>query len=230
MIRYMSLTKCLIEKFQSCKLTQIPREHNYQADALANLGSALETKSQMSIPLLALQWPATEKEAEPEDISAIEERVTWMTPLIKYLESYVLSEDHNESRRIKKQPERYCLSQGKLYRRSFSGPYLWCLSPREATRILEELHDRECGSHSSGRRLVLRAHRAGYYWPTMAGDANRQAKNCSQCQRHTPASKFPQENLKSVSSPWKFRKWGMDIVGKFPMALGKKIFFLIVTD
>ena len=111
-----------------------------------------------------------------------------MTPIVKYLESDILPEDHNESRRIKKQAARYCLYQGKLYRRSFSGPYLRCQSPREATRILEELHDGECGSHSSGRSPVLKARRAEYYCPTMAGDANNQAKKCSQCQRHAPVS------------------------------------------
>ena len=66
--------------------------------------------------------------------------------------------------------------------------------------------------------------------PTMAADANRQAKHCDQCQRHAPVSKLPPENLKSISSPWPFRKWGMDIVGKFPMAPRQKVFLLIVTD
>lgn len=71
MIMYLSIAKRMIEKFQSCKLTKIPREHNSQAHALANLGSALETNSQVNIPLVVLQWPATEKEAEPEEISGI---------------------------------------------------------------------------------------------------------------------------------------------------------------
>ena len=50
MIRYLSIAKRQIKKFQSCKLTQIPREQNSQAYALVNLVSALETKSQMGIP------------------------------------------------------------------------------------------------------------------------------------------------------------------------------------
>ena len=125
---------------------------------------------------------------------------------------------------------RYCISQEKLYQRSFSCLYLRCVTPREAPRILVELHEGDCGSHSSGRSLVFRARRAGYYWPTMAADANRQAKHCDQCQRHAPVSMLPLENLKSISSPWPFRKWGMDIVGKFPMAPGQKVFLLVVTD
>ena len=64
----------------------------------------------------------------------------------------------------------------------------------------------------------------------MAADANRQAKHCDQCQRHAPVSKLPLENLKSISPPWPFRKWGIDIAGKFPMPPGQKVFFLVVTD
>ena len=230
MIRYLAVARRLIKKFKNCKLTQIPREQNSQADALANLGSALETQTQISIPLLVLQWPAILVEPQNEEISAIKEEETWMTPMVQYLEDEILPEDRNESRKIKKKAARYRLSQGKLYCRSFSGPYLRCVTPREATKILVELHEEDCGSHSSGRSLVLRDKRAGYYWPTMADDANQKAKHCDRCQRHAPVSRLPPENLKSISLPWPFRKWGMDIVGKFPMAPGQNVFLLIVTD
>ncbi|XP_013624524.1 PREDICTED: uncharacterized protein LOC106330631 [Brassica oleracea var. oleracea] len=224
MIRYLAVAQRLIKKFKSCKFTQIPREQNSQADTLANLGSAIETHTQMSIPLLVLQWPATLVEPSNEEVSAIEEEETWMAPLVRYLEDDILPEDRNESRKIKKKAARYWLSQGKLYRRSFYGPYLRCVTPREAARILVELHEGDCGSHSSRRSLVLKAKRAGYYWPTMAEDSNQKARLCDKCQRHAPVSKIPPENLKSITSPWPFRKWGMDIVGKFPMAPGQKVF------
>ena len=54
MIQYLAVAQRLTKKFKSCKLTQIPRGQNSQADALANLWSALETNSKMSIPLLVL--------------------------------------------------------------------------------------------------------------------------------------------------------------------------------
>ena len=86
MIRYLVVAQRLIRKFKSCKLTQIPREQNSQADALANLGSALETHIQMSIPLLVFQWPATLVEPQNEEVSAIKEEQTLMTLLVRYLE------------------------------------------------------------------------------------------------------------------------------------------------
>ena len=92
MTRYLAVAQHLIKKFKSCKLTQIPREQYSQADALANLGSALETHTQMSIPLLVLQWPATLVEPSNEEVSAIEEEEAWMTPLIRYLEDDILPE------------------------------------------------------------------------------------------------------------------------------------------
>ncbi|XP_013665259.1 uncharacterized protein LOC106369683 [Brassica napus] len=141
------------------------------------------------------------EEPPSEEVSTVEEGETWMTSLIQYLEADILPEDCREARKIKKQASRYCISQEKLYRRSFSGPYLRCVTPQKAASILVELHEGGCGSHSSGRSLVLRDRRAGYYWPTMAADANRQAKHCDQCQRRAPVSKLPPENLKSISSP-----------------------------
>ena len=97
MIQYLAVAQRLIKRFKSCKLTQIPREQNSQADALANLGSALDTDGQMSIPLFVLQWPATLEETHHEEVSSIEEGGTWMTPLIQYLEDDILPEDRNES-------------------------------------------------------------------------------------------------------------------------------------
>lgn len=61
-------------------------------------------------------------------ISTIEEEATRMTPIRKYLENGTIPSDHNESRTAKKQAAIYFLSQGRLFRRSFSGPYLWCIT------------------------------------------------------------------------------------------------------
>ncbi|KAF2549382.1 hypothetical protein F2Q70_00022315 [Brassica cretica] len=73
----------------------------------------METTSQMSIPLLVLQWPATLEESQHEEVSAIEEGETWMTPLVRYLENDILPEDYNKSRKIKNQAASLDLLDGK---------------------------------------------------------------------------------------------------------------------
>ncbi|KAF2559474.1 hypothetical protein F2Q68_00016997 [Brassica cretica] len=70
----------------------------------------------MSIPLLVLQWTATMEEHPSEEVSAVEEDETWMTPLIRYLEADTLPGYCSEARKIKNQGARYCISQEKLYR------------------------------------------------------------------------------------------------------------------
>ncbi|KAF3513657.1 hypothetical protein F2Q69_00006560 [Brassica cretica] len=62
----------------------------------------------------AEECPATLEEPQSEEISAIEEDETWMTPLVRYLENDILSEDRKEARKIKKQAARYCISQEVL--------------------------------------------------------------------------------------------------------------------
>ena len=94
----------------------------------------------MSIPLLVLQWTTTLEEPPSEEVSAVEEGETWLIPLFWYLEADILPKDRNEDMKTKKRAARYCISQEKLYRRSFSGPYLRCVTPREDARILVELH------------------------------------------------------------------------------------------
>ncbi|KAL6312450.1 hypothetical protein AAG906_021666 [Vitis piasezkii] len=114
--------------------------------------------------------------------------------------------------------------------RSFTGPYLRCLGHSEAQYVLAELHEGICGNHTGGRSLAHRAHSQGYYWPTMKKDAAAYVKKCDKCQRYAPIPHMPSAALKSVSGPWPFAQWGMDIVGPLPAAPAQKKFLLVATD
>ncbi|RDX90226.1 hypothetical protein CR513_27934, partial [Mucuna pruriens] len=43
-------------------------------------------------------------------------------------------------------------------------------------------------------------------------------KKCDICQRFADVHKAPPEQLHSIMSPWSFHKWGVDILGPFPIA------------
>nr|CAN72281.1 hypothetical protein VITISV_037253 [Vitis vinifera] len=119
---------------------------------------------------------------------------------------------------------------GHMYKRSFTGPYIRCLSHSEALYVLAELHEGVCGNHSGGRSLAHRAHSQGYYWPIMKKDATAYVKKCDKCQRYAPIPHMPSETLKPISGPWPFAQWGMDIVEPLPAAPAQKKFLLIATD
>ena len=53
---------------------------------------------------------------------------------------------------------------------------------------------------------------------------------CDQCQRFAPNIHQLGGVLNPLSCPWPFAQWGLDIVGLFPKATGKKRYLLICTD
>ncbi|KAL5829304.1 hypothetical protein ACOSQ3_018772 [Xanthoceras sorbifolium] len=58
MSAYLILVKELQASFESFDIEQVPRSENKHADALANLGSALDTTVERTIPMVFSQWPA----------------------------------------------------------------------------------------------------------------------------------------------------------------------------
>ncbi|KAL5785135.1 hypothetical protein ACOSQ2_007527 [Xanthoceras sorbifolium] len=229
MSTYLTLVKELQASFESFDIEQIPRSENAHADALANLGSSLDTTIERTIPMVFVQWPAVWKPTKLE-VNPISDEPTWVTPIYDYLRDDALPSDKVEARRIKIKAAQFSIIEGQLYKRSYSGPYLKCLDPVEAQQVLKDLHEGQCGNHSAGRSLANRAITAGYYWPTMRSESHDLVKRCDPCQRFAHISHQHPEKLHPISAPWPFMKWGMDIVGKLPIATGGKVYMLAVTD
>ena len=75
-----------------------------------------------------------------------------------FLEKDILSEEKSEAEKIRSKAPQFWLSEDrKLYKRSFSGPYLLCVHPEASESLLEELHEGVCGSHTGGRSLSHKA-------------------------------------------------------------------------
>ena len=102
---------------------------------------------------------------------------------IQFLKEDILPEERIEANKIRRKATRYWLSENqKLYKCSFSGPYLLCVHPKLAELLLEELHEGICGSHTGDRSLSHRAITQGYWWPNMQMEAQEYIKKCDQCQ------------------------------------------------
>ena len=81
-----------------------------------------------------------------------------MDPISLFLERDILLEEKFEAEKVRRKAHRFWLSDDrKLYKRSFSGPYLLCVHPEASESLLEELHEGVCGSHTGGRSLSHRA-------------------------------------------------------------------------
>ena len=63
----------------------------------------------------------------------------------------------------------------------------------------------------------------------MRSDVTNYVQKCDRFQRLAPISRSAQD-LISVTSPWPFTRWGIDIVGPLPTTLAQKKLLLVVTD
>ena len=153
-----------------------------------------------------------------------------MDPILLYIATRELLDDRNRAHKIQIQSARFSIVDVKLYKRSLGGPYLKCLTLEQGQYVLAELHEGICGNHPGGRTLAHRAHTQGYYWPTMKSDAADYVRKCDPCQRMSPILKSPVQDLISISSPWPFSQWGIDIMGPFPTSPAHKKWLLVDTD
>ena len=105
-----------------------------------------------------------------------------------------------------------------------------CLSHDEADYVMREVHEGICGKHLGAWSLAHKLIRVGYYWPTMLKDAQAYVKTCDKCQRFSNLIRQPSEELTSMTAPWPFVQWGLDIMGPFPTAVRLLKFLVVGID
>ncbi|KAG7594095.1 Ribonuclease H-like superfamily [Arabidopsis thaliana x Arabidopsis arenosa] len=154
----------------------------------------------------------------------------WRTPIREYILNGTLPTDKWEARSLKAKSARFCISNDILYRRSISGPDMICIFGQQVRTVIKEIHEGVCGNHSGGRSLAFKVKRYGYFWPTLIADCEEYARKCEQCQKHAPSIHQPTELLSSVSSPYPFMKWSMDIIGPLHVSTQGVKFVLVLTD
>ncbi|XP_075645130.1 uncharacterized protein LOC142616132 [Castanea sativa] len=164
---YLTQVRCMQSKFESFSLLHISRCGNTHADSLATLA----TSSAESLPQVTLVedlWKPTETSGNAIRIFQIRAGPSWMDPIVTFLKDDILSREKSEADKVgRKAPQFWLFEDRKLYKRSFSGPYLLCMHPEATDLLLEELHERICGSHTRGRYLAHRALTQGYWWLNM---------------------------------------------------------------
>ena len=86
-----------------------------------------------------------------------------MDPIVLFLKEDIMPKEKSKADKMRRKAPRFWLSEGqKLYKRSFSGPYLLCVHPEISELLFEELYKGICGSHTGGRSLSHKALTQGY--------------------------------------------------------------------
>lgn len=97
-----------------------------------------------------------------------------------------------------------------LFRKTLDGRPLRCLGTSESAEVLIKTHENE---HQGWRKLFEQMLLAGYYWPTMERDSRQHVRRCQPCQKFGDLIHAPSVELRSVSAPYPFHTWAMDLVG-----------------
>ena len=70
-----------------------------------------------------------------------------------------------------------------------------------------------------------------YYWTTMEADCVAHVRKCNQCQVYGDLKHMPPMPLHTMTSPWPFSTWGIEIIGKIhPKAFNGHEFILVAID
>ena len=142
-------------------MLHVPRSGNAHADSLAMLA----TSSTQDLPRVVLVEDLYKPSRTEElvQINQIKAGSSWMDFIIRFLKEDILPEEKIEADKIRRKATSYWLSEDhKLYKCSFSGPYLLCVHPELTDSLLEEMHEGIYGSHIGGRSLAHRAITQGY--------------------------------------------------------------------
>ena len=185
---------------------------------MAKLATASQENLGRLIPVEHLQEPSVS--IDNGEVSLVMSEPSWIDPIWDYLVEGTLPSDPKEASKLRAR-SRFIVHRGTLYKRGFFTPILKCVGKEDVNYILMEVHEGVCGNHIEARTLTGKTLMQGYYWPTMLKDATKMVRKCKAYQEHALISHLPSEPLTSITSPWPFQQWGLDILRPLPIGRGQ---------
>ncbi|XP_072084333.1 uncharacterized protein [Arachis hypogaea] len=215
--RYWLIAKDLISKFDKFTILHVHKEKNIRADILSKLAATRARTQTSTLSQLTLEKPSIELLS----ITSINHLNDWRTHFIEYINTGIIPRNEPNPQHFRRKASLYTNIAGELYKRGFSHLLLKCLDKNEANEVMNEVHKGVCGNHIGGLALAAKIIRTGYYWPTMKRDCITKVKTYDNCQKHAAISMKPAEVMHNMEVSWPFYRWGLDILGPFPIAPGQ---------
>jgi ribonuclease HI len=171
----------ILKSFQSVILQHIPREHNEEANKLAQSASGYkESQEAFATEICALGMDLAEDD--------------WRKEIVDYLKD----PSRKVSRKLRYKAIKFVLLDDSLFYKSLDGVLLRCLGPEEAKRMMSEVHDGICGAHQSAYCMKWVIRQAGCFWPTILEDCFEYYKGCQDCQKFGNIQRVPASALNPI--------------------------------
>ena len=201
---------------------------NTRAYALVKLATVPQEDLDRLISIEHLPEPSLN--VDDEEVSPVMSKPSWMDPIWDYLVDETLPSDSKEASKLRARSTRFTIHRGTLYKRDFFTPILKCVGKEDTNYVLREVREGIYGNHIEARSLASKTLRQGYYWPTILIDATELVKKCKIYQEHAQISHLLSEPLTSITSPWFFQQWGLDLLGPLPIGKGQCKFIMVGVD
>jgi len=234
LLQYYHLVRAVIQfAFERVCIEHIPRTDNIRADILSKLASTKLKSRHRSLLQQTLSTPSITHTCQNLTHAPIENTTpsqshNWTTPYIQYLKTGNPPQDADKTWLAK--AARYTMIGNDLYKRGYDQPLLKCVTAEQAQYIIKELHEGIYGYHSGTCTMATRVLRVRYFWPTIEADCQDYVRKCKPYQKHGNLIHQKQEQLHHILSPWRFAKWGMDILDPFSAGKGQVKFLIVAVD
>ncbi|XP_074283196.1 uncharacterized protein LOC141607743 [Silene latifolia] len=170
---YQAKIEELEKHFEKIHYVHLPREENQFTDDVSKLAALLNIPDHIdSMPL------CVERRSAPSYINEInsteeDEIEPWYTSILKFKDTgeYTDNLDARGKRALRMLSTQFVKPNGgQLYKKATQGVLLRCIDQKIADKVMEEVHDGECGPHINAHMLTHKIMRLGYYWTIMEAD------------------------------------------------------------
>jgi hypothetical protein len=174
--------------FYSFEVRYVPRLDNRDADHLALIASSRVPIlsyiiiEKLTKPLVKAVEPLREADLMIIDGAEQQPEIDWMSSIKTYLDNQPISNSNAEIECIARKFRMYHLIDGVLYGQGTNDMMMRCISKKEGSQLLWDIHIGVCGAQSSWRSIVGKAFRHRCYWSTAKDDAMKIVTKCKDCQ------------------------------------------------
>lgn len=127
--------------FGTFTIDQVSRRKNTHVNSLATQATSIGE----SLPWVVIveNLPTLSHDSKtPILVNAVHVGPSWIEPVISFIKKRMLPKDRAKAKKIRRKAPRYWLfEEQKLYKCSYSNPYLLCIHPEVVETLLEELHE-----------------------------------------------------------------------------------------
>ncbi|CAL8993664.1 unnamed protein product [Prunus brigantina] len=153
LLGYHALASQLMEDFEDVRLTHLPREHNTQANAMAQLASGVEISERLSEELFKVEkrsLPSVFERGAPAEVMMLTiAPEDWRHDIVQYLKN----PNGPHSQQVRRRAQYYVIRDEALFRIGSDDLLMKCLGKKEQLVAMTEVHEGICGAHQAGIKM-----------------------------------------------------------------------------